>query len=399
MNERIVCWLAASTLAALAAVAQAQPRGNPFAERAAAALAEPFQGLTSDGKLIPGLFPIRQTGIDTAPVRRAAQALLDALSADQRAQIAFPINDTEWRNWANVHLYVRQGVGIGDMNETQRGAAFALLRTALSSKGYETSRDIMRLNHHLAELVDNFDEYGEDLYWFTMMGTPSADEPWGWQLDGHHLVINYFVLGDQVVMTPTFMGSEPIAATSGKYEGTAILELEQSLALDFMQSLDPAQQTRAILSRTKGRGENQAEMLRDNAVVGYEGIPVTALNQTQRSHLLDLVEAYVGNMNEGHAQVKMDEVRAHLDQTFFAWKGEVEHDGVFYYRIQSPVIYIEFDHQGPTALSGPRQVATRNHIHSVVRTPNGNDYGRDLLRQHYEAFRGDPSHGHNWTLD
>jgi hypothetical protein len=95
----------------------------------------------------------------------------------------------------------------------------------------------------------------------------------------------------------------------------------------------------------------------------------------------------------------MDEIRAHLDDTYFAWKGTVEADGVFYYRIQSPVIYIEFDHQGPTALSGPRDVATQNHIHSVVRTPNGNDYGRDLLRQHYEAFRGDPNHGHSWTLD
>ena len=86
---------------------------------------------------------------------------------------------------------------------------------------------------------------------------------------------------------------------------------------------------------------------------------------------------------------------AHLDQTYFAWKGSVEADGVFYYRIHNPVIYIEFDHQGPVALGGPRSVATRNHIHSVVRTPNGNDYGKDLLRQHMETYAGDPDHGHN----
>jgi len=85
---------------------------------------------------------------------------------------------------------------------------------------------------------------------------------------------------------------------------------------------------------------------------------------------------------------------AHLDRTHFAWKGRVEPDGVFYYRIQSPVIYIEYDHQGPTALAGPRDVATRNHVHSVVRTPNGNDYGKDLLRQHYELYANDPAHGH-----
>jgi hypothetical protein len=280
------------------------------------------------------------------------------------------------------------------MSEQQREVAYGLLRAGLSSRGYESSRDIMRLNHHLAELVDNFDEYGEHLYWFSFMGTPSATEPWGWQFDGHHLVINYFVLGDQVVMTPTFMGSEPITAESGTYAGTEILEDEQDHALAFMQALDAEQRAAAVLSANKGRGENLAEMMRDNITVPYEGLPATRLNAAQRARLLDLIALYVGNMADGHAAIKMDEVMAQLNRTYFAWKGRVEADGVFYYRIQSPVIYIEFDHQGPTALAGPRDVATRNHIHSVVRTPNGNDYGKDLLRQHYELYANDPAHGH-----
>jgi hypothetical protein len=95
----------------------------------------------------------------------------------------------------------------------------------------------------------------------------------------------------------------------------------------------------------------------------------------------------------------MEEIRAHLDETYFAWKGEVGPTGVFYYRIQSPVVYIEFDHQGPVALDGPRDVATRRHVHTVVRTPNGNDYGKDLLRQHYAIHRDDPAHGHTARLD
>mgnify|MGYP006199231485 CR=1 FL=1 len=46
---------------------------------------------------------------------------------------------------------------------------------------------------------------------------------------------------------------------------------------------------------------------------------------------------------------------------------------------------IEFDHQTPVALPDlPRGQATRQHVHTVVRTPHGNDYGKDLLRQHYE---------------
>jgi hypothetical protein len=369
---------------------------GPFADRARTALAEPFVGLTAGEPAGESLFEIESTGVSTAAVRRAAEAFLVALTDEQRERTVFPVDDSEWRNWANVHRFPRQGVSMDELTEAQRNAAFALLEASLSTKGYETSRDIMRLNHHLAELVENFDEYGEFLYYFTIMGTPSATEPWGWQYDGHHLVINYFVLGDQVVMTPTFMGSEPMAAESGQYAGTRIMEIEQDAAVAFMQSLDPDLQDAAIVSRSKARGENEAEMFRDNVVVPYAGLAATRLDPAQRDLLLTLVGAYVGNLDDGHAAIKMDEIKAHLDQTYFAWKGSVEPNGVFYYRIQSPVIYIEYDHQGPTALAGPRDVATRNHVHSVMRTPHGNDYGKDLLRQHYEAHAGDAEHGHRW---
>jgi len=91
------------------------------------------------------------------------------------------------------------------MHLAQRERAFALLREGLSPKGCATAQDIMRLNETVAELIGKRDEYGEALYWFTIIGTPSAGETWAWQLDGHHLVINYFILGDQIVMTPTLL--------------------------------------------------------------------------------------------------------------------------------------------------------------------------------------------------
>ena len=389
--------LAALSLIAASLGALAQPpAGGPFAERARTALAQPFVGLTTDGAAVQGLFPLAPTGVSTEPVRLAAERLIAALDERQRDTLVFPVDDSEWRNWANVHRFPRQGVSLADMTDAQRTAAYELLRASLSVRGYETARDIMRLNHHLAELVANFEEYGEHLYFFTVMGTPSATEPWGWQIDGHHLVVNYFVLGDQVVMTPTFMGSEPVSAASGKYEGLAVLEREQELAVGFMQSLNDEQRAAAMIdAQKKGRGDNRAEMLSDNVTVAFEGLPATRLSRPQREMLLDLVDTYVGNMDHGHAALKMEEVRAHLDSTYFGWKGTVGPDGVFYYRVQSPVIYIEFDHQGPVALDGPRDVATRRHVHTVVRTPNGNDYGKDLLRQHYEAHRNDPAHGHS----
>lgn len=395
MNRKAVT---AVTLTLLAWAASAPVLSQGFAERAERALAEPLIGLTTDGTPVEELFAIAETGISTAPVRQAAERLLDTLTSEQREAMTFPVTHTEWRNWANVHAFPREGVSLDEMTETQREAAYTLLRESLSARGYQTSRDIMRLNHHLAELVDNFNSYGEHLYWVTMMGLPSADEPWGWQLDGHHLIINYFVLGDQIVMTPTFMGSEPTIAESGIYVGTAVMAEEQDFGFAFMQSLSAEQQRAAVLDPVKRRGDNLAEMFSDNVVTPYQGIAATSLSADQRAGLLDLIALWVSHMPQAHAEVKMEEVRAHMDNTWFAWKGAVGPDAVFYYRVHSPVIWIEFDHQGPIALPGARDVAMRRHVHSVVRTPNGNDYGAELLRQHYESYRDDPDHGHAFNL-
>src|SRR5690606_4273395 len=139
-------------------------------------------------------FAIRRTGVSTEPVRVAAERFLAALTPEQRAKTTFATDDIEWRRWNNVHRYARAGTSFREMTEAQREVAFGVLRAGLSAKGLETSRNIMRLNGYLAEVLDNFEEYGNDLYFLTVMGTPSATEPWGWQLDGHHLIINYFVL-------------------------------------------------------------------------------------------------------------------------------------------------------------------------------------------------------------
>lgn len=379
---------------ALGLTARLPAGGSAAAQGQGTPLTEPFRGITTDGTVVPDLFPIRATGVSTAPVVEAADAFLATLSAGQRARTTFAVDDIEWRDWNNVHRYERKGVSLAEMSEPQRAAATGLLRAGFSDAGFTKARSIMRLNGHLAELTGRTDEYGEGLYWFTVMGTPSATEPWGWQLDGHHLNVNYFVLGDQVVMTPAFMGSEPVRARSGRYAGTAVFEEEQRLGLALMAALTPAQRARAVLDVPKTRGNALAQAFRDNLVLDYAGIPVSALGAAQQALLLDLIGEFVGNLRDGHAAVRMAEVRAHLDDTWFAWIGETGPDAVFYYRVHSPVILIEFDHQGPIALPGERTVPTREHVHSVVRTPNGNDYGKDLLRQHYERHADDPGHGH-----
>jgi len=249
------------------------------------------------------------------------------------------------------------------------------------------TRDIMRLNETLGELNgNNFVEYGEGKYWISIMGEPSANEPWGWQLDGHHLNLNYFVLGDQVVMTPAFWGSEPTVATSGKYAGTSILVDEQNRGLQMVRALTPAQQSQAVLQTSKTGNNILTQAFSDNVVLDYAGVRVSSFSAAQKKMLLDLIGLYVGNLRDGHARVHMADVEKRLDETSFAWIGGIEDNSVYYYRIHSPVILIEFDHETPVGLRHmyPAGVPYREHIHAVVRTPNGNDYGKDLLRQHYQ---------------
>ncbi len=351
-------------------------------------LAAPFRGITTNGEVIPGLFEISPSGVSTEPVRNAAEKFIDSLTSVQLARSMFPVDDMQWRKWMNQHFYVRQGISFQEMTEAQRDAAFGLMRTSLSVKGFELTRNVMRLNETLAELADEHVFLGEWLYFITIMGKPSASEPWGWQLSGHHAIINYFVLGDQVVMTPLFLGSEPVRAISGKYKGVVILQQEQNDGLEMLRALSDAQRQQAILSFSKTGNNNLTEAFKDNVIIEYAGLRTNDLTNPARRRLRDLVQLYVNNMDDGHTRVKMDEVDRHIDNTWFTWIGGTQADNAFYYRIQSPVILIEFDHQRPANLkqfaADPRK-PTQQHIHCVVRTPNGHDYGKDLLRQHYLA--------------
>jgi len=348
-------------------------------------LGEPFKGITADGNIQKDLFQLISTGVSIEPVRGAALSFLESLDDDQREKTRFAMDDDEWRKWMNQHFYVRQGIPFYEMTELQREAAFDLMRASLSAKGLKLSQDIMKLNHTLGEINNNFEEYGEWLYWITIMGEPSKTEPWGWQMDGHHLIINYCVIGNQVVMTPLFVGSEPVIAETGKYKGISILQDEQDMGFSFLNSLDENQKQKAILEVSKEGNNNLTEAFRDNVVLDYKGIKGSDLSKDQKGDLISLIRLYIDNMDDGHSNVKMDEVKKFLDDTWFAWIGGSEAESVYYYRIHSPVVLIEFDHQIPV---GTRQLygtrPHRQHIHAVVRTPNGNDYGKDLLRQHYK---------------
>ena len=164
--------------------------------------------------------------------------------------------------------------------------------------------------------------------------------------------------------------------------------------LTLIRALTPAQRERTVIAKELP-GEAFTAAFRDNLALRYEGIRFGELSSAQQSLLVCLVEIYVGRMRPGHDRIKMEEVQRHLGEMHFAWMGGFDEDSVFYYRLHSPVILIEFDHQRGIVFDNDEP--SRNHIHTVIRTPNGNDYGHDLLRQHHERFdhtRGGHAHSH-----
>ncbi len=360
-----------------------------------AALAEPFRGVTTDGVLLPRNRV--RTAVATDAIREAAAGFLDLLDASTRTRLLFPFESNQWRSWFNPHLNVyRHGVMLEELSSVQRSAFLDLLRVTLSPRGYAQARDIMRLNDLLAELTGRPDDYGEWPYFASFFGVPSVDVPWGFQLDGHHLAINCVAVGSDLAMAPMFMGSEPCEGRAGRFAGIHVLDVEQRVGLDLIRSLDADQQEVAIQDasimpdaipahlRHPVDKLTQTGAFHDNAVVPYCGIRADGFSDAQRVRLVDAIVAYVGWTDDGHAAVKMAEVAGHLDETWFAWMGGTGPADPFYYRLHSPVVLIEFEHLPGVAFDNPEP--SRHHIHTVLRTPNGGDYGADLLAEHHTRF-------------
>mgnify|MGYP000930404818 CR=1 FL=1 len=369
-----------------------------------AALREPFRGVTTDGTVRTGLRSLAGAGVSTQPIADAALAFLGALSPEQRRRVSFPIDADEWRMWINVHMnHFRHGVLLEEMAPAVRELALGIVRATLSARGFQTARSIMRINQLIAELTGDFVAFGEWPYFVSIFGDPGADAPWGWQIDGHHLCVNAVVFDGRIVTTPAFMGSEPRRIRQGPLAGTSLFDPEEAFGLDLVRSLDTTQRERAIVYpslhpdeipmplQNLFDGRMLAGAAHDNLVAPYQGIPGRDMSDAQRRLLMSLADTYVGWTADEHAVVKRAEVASHLDETWFSWYGGHGDDDPFYYRVHSPVILIEFDHHPGVVFDN--EVPSRHHVHTVVRTPNGGDYGADLLAQHHERF--DHSTGHH----
>ncbi|CAK7222522.1 hypothetical protein SEUCBS140593_004927 [Sporothrix eucalyptigena] len=355
--------------------------------------AEPFRGITADGTIETGLFPLRAENAPTDTMVAAARILIEAAaSADVTSKLRRPIDADEWRCWMNPEFYFAQkGLRFEEHPDTLYKAALGLMEASLSSQGYAKTLACMRTNHFLGELVGAGHLMNEKSYNFILFGEPSMTNPWGWSVWGHHLSLCVFVVDRQMVVAPVFFGCEPSTIDAGPYAGTQLFANEMRLATRMMETLTPAEREVVVAYDVLDHpdmpegfphpadGRNLAGAYEDNRVIPYAGGVVAKFSEAGQRAVLDLVENFIAFLPDGPLAAKMNDVRKHLPQTHLMWMGHFGATDVFHFRIHSPVLICEFDHECGMYLTN--DTPGRFHVHTVVRTPNGNDYGKELLRQ------------------
>jgi hypothetical protein len=310
----------------------------------------------------------------TARIVRAANAFLATLEPAQKQRVLFAYDDDKQRvRWSNLptRFVQRAGLAMGELNAAQRSAVMTMLSSALSPRGFEKVQQIVEGDEVLKRNENNNPMFGKDLFYISILGTPSETAPWMLQFGGHHLALNITIVGAHGVLTPSLTAAQPALYTEN---GKTIRPLgqENDKAFLLLNALDSAQRAKAILDYrvadlVLGPGQ-------DGKTIQPEGLKASAMNAKQRAMLLDLVAEWTGIVHESAAAARLAEIKAALDDTWFAWSGPTTHaegrSGTSYYRIQGPTLVIEY---APQPLGGdPTQ-----HIHTIYRDPT-NDYGRKL---------------------
>ncbi len=352
----------------------------------------------------------------TSRIVSAANAFLSTLDEKQRQAVLFSFDDEQQRKrWSNFPVMVvpRGGISLKEMNPAQRSAALTLVASALSPRGFEKIQQIME-----GDEVNKASEgngpprggrggrppfgnggppppsgnggppppsdrggnrpppwngpiFGKDLYYVSILGKPSEKDPWMLQFGGHHLALNITIAGERGVLTPTLTGAQPALYT---INGKTVRPLgqESDLAFTLLQALDESQRKQAILSYrladlVLGPGQ-------DGKTIQPEGLKASAMNERQRAMLLAVIAEWAGIIHESAAAARLAELKADLNETWFAWSGPTTvtpgKNITAYYRIQGPHLVIEY---APQELGGDPAL----HVHTMYRDPT-NDYGRRL---------------------
>ena len=315
----------------------------------------------------------------TPRIVAAANAFLATLSDAEKAALIFAPGDTaQKQRWSNLPagMFKRAGLMWGGLKEPQRAAWLAVMRATLSAEGYRRVVDEWRADDALAREsgAGRGPDFGMGFYWIALIGKPSETEPWQWQWGGHHVTINATVAGPHVSLTPSFIGVQPATFTDASGAAVRPLGDIERDAFALMNWLDADQQRAASLAKRPadvvlGPGE-------DGKTIAPAGLPAARMSEDQRAALMRLIGHYSGLANDEDAAERMSEIRAGLDQTYFAWNGPTTPGAAVYFRVTGPAVVIEYSAQG----AGPGGAAqSPSHIHGIYRDPT-NDYAARFVR-------------------
>lgn len=355
-----------------------------------AMLDETFRGITADGEVESGLYPLRDEGFEVEEAVASANALLETLTESQRDHVSHAIDAKQWRAWYNPEIpFNDYGIRLEDTGASTQQAFWRLLQSCTSAEGFTKVQRLMDANHFLGELYDLTNIMNRWSFHFMIFGEPSTGKPWGWNIYGHHVAFCCFIIGRQLVIAPTFMGVEPNVIARGDETDCTLFTEEEYLGLALMQSLEGDLQRRSTIYAQMedpampperfnfADQRHLAGAFQDNRVIPLEGICVAEFNDAQREKLMTLIGVFLDFLPDGPRQARLQLIEQHLDNTWWNWIGGCGDDDVFYYRVQSPVLLLEFDHHSGMWLTNEQP--EKFHIHTITRLPNGNDYGKALL--------------------
>jgi hypothetical protein len=326
--------------------------------------------------------PAKKTSREMAS---AARNLWASLTDEQKKTIAFDFKDALRHDWHFIPR-PRKGLPLKEMSGEQKALAHALLASGLSQSGYMKAETIISLEQILKTMEQGKGPVRDpELYFFNIFGNPdsSQKEPWGWRVEGHHLSLNFTVVGDEgVAGGPTFMGTNPAEVRSGPRKGLRVLGEEEELARKLVKSFDEGRRKKAVVQEEAPK-DILSFVVRKATPLNPAGIMESEMTSEQKELLNSIIVLYAERLRPelaGHELGKI--MKAGTDKVGFAWAGGLERGMPHYYRIQGPTFLIEYDNTQNNA----------NHVHSVWRDFEG-DFGEDLLKRHYESAPA--GHGHS----
>ena len=311
----------------------------------------------------------------------AARRLVASLDEQPRSEVLIALDSEERMNWGFTPR-PRKGLPLKEMDEAQRDLVHALLRTGLSQRGHLDATQIIALESVLRRL-EGRDYRDPELYFLSIFGDPTDGGTWGWRFEGHHLSLNFTIVNGRFIAAgPSFFGANPASQGEGE-DRQRVLAAEEDLGRQLIMALPEGQRATATLAE-RAFGDIVTGNSRQVDIGEPAGLVFSAMAPEHQEMLRKLVEHYAHRLRPDLADQELAAIAAAgWDKVHFAWAGPFDAGQGHYYRMHGPTFLVEYDNTQNRA----------NHVHTAWRDLR-NDFGRDLIREHYQAHRDDAAHGH-----